>query len=143
MSEHKYDETQALEILGAYAEERNPARSIDAREAAATVLLEQLRRLDKRFVDLAAVRNSDGSVAIGFSFGSAKVSYLSGRFYCQADEHSKRVAIPLSYSRARNIFEGTTPEATTVPVPGDPVEKKRDALAVIAEAIVATIRAEN
>jgi hypothetical protein len=141
MPEHKYDSMQALEILGAYAEEKNPTRGMDAREAAAVALLEELRSLDKRVVDLAAVRQHDGSVAIGFSFGGATVTYMSGRFHCAADEHSKPVPIPLVFNRARNVFEGTTVDATRVPVPGEPVQKKRDALAVIADALVATIRA--
>lgn len=73
----QYDATAALEVLGAYAEQRNPSASIEAREAAAKELLNEVAALGKgRMLDLAAgplPGYARATVAIGFSFSTVNV----------------------------------------------------------------------
>ncbi len=139
---HEYDAAEARQILGAYAEKKNPTRSSEARETAAKLLLDQLQeKLDKSMADLAAVRQPDGSVAIGFSFGGVRVRYISGRFLVTADEYSKPITVPVVFNRGLGIFEGEEFDTKTNPVPGATKERRRDALAVIVEAVVKGIEA--
>lgn len=143
MPEHKYDATQALEILGAYAEKKNPSASGDAKDAAAGELLEQIVALDGGAFDLRATRHPGlARVTVSFGFGGATVQYASGNFLVLTD--SVKVPVPLVFNRVRRVFEGEALDSETNPVPGERRQKRRDALAVIADAIVqALVRDES
>lgn len=131
----KYDAGVALEILGTYAEQKNPSASLDAKAAAARELLEELAAFDRKMVDLAARRNpGDGSVALGFSFGGATVFFSSGKFGVLVDD--LKVQVPVRFNRARGVFEGEAIDELRVPVPGELKARPRDALGVIARTIV-------
>jgi hypothetical protein len=131
---------EALEILGRYAEGKNPSASLDAKFAAAAKLLKRVEGLDNQMPGLTAERDGD-TVAVTFGFGTVLVQYNrhQGKFAVREADGNKWREVPLVFNRARANFEGSAVDSTTVPVPGEPKEKRRDALAVIAEVIVDAI----
>ena len=133
----------ALDILGAFAEEKEPSGSAEAKDAAARDLLAELAALDRKMVGMAAVRDPrDGSIGVSFvSSVGATVIYASGRFGVTV-EHVK-TQVPLRFNRGRGIFEGEATDASRVPGPGEPKERRRDALAVIAETIVEAMKKQG
>jgi hypothetical protein len=135
----KYDAAAALDILGAYAEEKNPSGSYHEKDAAAKNLLEQLVALDGKMVDLVAVadpRYASMTVAVSCSFAGARVAYSqqSGAFVVFADD--LKLPVPVRFNRARGIFEGEAVDESRVPAPGEEKGRRRDALAVIADVVV-------
>ena len=143
----KYDSAGALEVLGAYAEQKNPSSSYRAKEQAAQELLNQLAALDGQMVDLSAgadPRFRGPTVGVSLSFAGARVTYVSGRerFIVFTDDDT-RVEVQLHFNRALGVFEGMQFESARAPVPGEPIERRRDALVVLAEAIVEVMKKEQ
>ena len=74
----KYDAGAALEVLGTYAEQRDPSSTYRAKDEAAKELLQQLAALDAQMIDLAAgedPRFRHMTVSVAFSFATARVTY--------------------------------------------------------------------
>jgi hypothetical protein len=139
-----YDADGALEILGAYAEQRSPSDSGSAKVEAVNELLRQLAALDGRMLDLAAgpdPRFRGFTVAVSLSFGGARVNYSASqnKFIAFVDDEIK-VAAPLRFNRARGIFEGEEVDTSRWPIPGDPKERRRDALVVLVETVVQAMK---
>jgi hypothetical protein len=139
----KYDAGEALEVLGAFAEKKEPSGSAEAKDAAARELLAELAALDKKMAGMTAVRDPrDGSVGISFmSSVGATVLYASGKFGLIVE--GVKTQVPLRFNRGRGVFEGEAADTSRVPGPGDPKERRRDALAVIAETIVEAMKKQG
>lgn len=139
----KYDAGEALEVLGAFAEKKDPSGSAEAKAAAARELLAELAALDRKMTALTAVQDPrDGSIGISFmSSVAATVFYSSGKFGVMVE--GVKTQVPLRFNRGRGIFEGEAPDMSRVPGPGEPKERRRDALAVIAETIVEAMKKQG
>lgn len=143
----KYDSAGALEVLGVYAEQKDPASSHSLKEQAAQELLRQLAALDGQMVDLSAgadPRFRGPTVAVSLSFAGARVTYLAGRdrFVVFTGDDNK-VEVQLHFNRVRGVFEGMQFESARAPAPGELIERRRDALVVLAEAIVEVMKKEQ
>lgn len=142
----KYDANEALEVLGAFAEQKDPSSSYRAKDEAAKELLQQLAALDAKMIDLAAgedPRFRHTTVSVGFSFAGARVTYAPTQGFIAFSGNDIKVPVPLRFNRARGIFEGEAVDTSRVPVPGELKDRRRDALAVLAEAIVEVLKKQG
>lgn len=143
----KYDASAALEVLGVFAEQKNPSASGNAKIEAARELLAELAALDGKMVDLAAgfdPRFRGPTVAVSLSFAGARVTYSAGqdKFFAFIGDEVK-VSVPLRFNRARGVFEGEELDTSRMPVPGGPDKMQRDALVVLAEAVVEAMKKDQ
>jgi hypothetical protein len=134
----KYDEREALEILGAYAEKSEPHTSDPQKKTAATELLEAVAALKLPGL---ATRREDDSVWIGFSGDVVRVVLARGNHFLVVTETNKPHEVPLVFNRATLKFESKNlDQSSRIPVPGEPKEKRREALAEIADLVVKVLK---
>ncbi len=148
--ESKYDADGALDVLGLFAEELDPASSDQERTRAATELLESFAGLDGKAVGLHAQLGAPGKREAWISFGGrASVGLAvqgdSDTFYVRArfrpgstGAHSQ---VPLVFNRRLKKFEGRELEDPAAPPGG--LKRRRDALLEIALAAVDLMRKDQ
>lgn len=124
------EESEALAILGAYAERVSPGDCLDERVAAARALLGNLVRIAGRLKGVTAREDGDDvAIAIGGREALLHVSSEEGAIDIRcASQASASQRLHLRYDRVRRKFVGWGQGPTS-----------RDGLAVVAEAITAIL----
>lgn len=134
----KYDDREALTILGAYGDEVEPRWVAAEKRVAAEELLDAVAAL--KLPGLATRRDGD-VVWIGFGTNEVRVAHARGGHFLVVTEMNKPREVPLVFNRGAGRFESPNLETVRrVPVPGEPVERRREALAEIAEMVVNVLK---
>jgi hypothetical protein len=132
---------EALEILGRYDEAREPSAYAEAKTAAALKLLADVEAFDKKLPNLRTQHVSNDTIAVNLFTGGVLVQYNVRNMMFAVRAGGDWSPVPLAFNPARGTFEGRDADRAT-PTPGEPKDKRRDALAVIAEAMVKAMGAE-
>ena len=136
-----YDDREALEILAAYGDETESHTVSEQKKEAASELLDAVASLKLPGLD---TRREGDSVWIGFTANAVRVLLTRGNQFLVATSTNRLHEVPLVFNRVTLKFESKNPDQSgRIPVPGEPKEKRREALAEIADAVVKALKGDS
>ncbi len=133
-AEPKYDETEALHLLGQYAAKHKSFAK--DKERAAEELRRALLGMHERAGFLIKSTN-DGGIELHLTGQSRRVSVLLEEDTVQVQSVEPRgdpMKVKLHYNPATKLLEGEEDDGFLTPEPGKPKSRKRSAVAVVIQA---------
>ena len=140
-----YDKTEALRILSDAASRLCDEPELDG---AATALLKELGELcssvgfTTRPTEASDGLGTNPGIIVGSKFAgvSRAITFVSNQFFVSGLNGRQRLRVKgIVYCPGTGKFEGEEEDTFLVSKPGDPLHRRRAALAVLAEAVVKAI----